>query len=57
MSFYNIRSDGSPYFPPVWFGTNVGVTGVVSTSTYQNVLHMCYINYGEINDGYTPVRL
>lgn len=57
MKFYNLRADGSPHFPPQWFGTGVGVTGVTSTSNSENLLHLCYINFGEINDGYNPSRV
>ena len=57
MRYYNLRADGSPHFPPQWFGTGAGVTGVTTTSSSDNVLHLCYINYGEVNDGYTPSRM
>jgi hypothetical protein len=30
--FNNLKGNGVPFFPPLWYGTKVGVTGI----SYQN---------------------
>jgi hypothetical protein len=53
IRFYNLKTDGTPYFAPVWFGANVGVTGVTTTLNYDNYLHMCHTSImSEVNDKY-----
>ena len=39
MRFFNLRPNGIPFFPPMWFGHSTGITGV---TTGENVLHVCY---------------
>lgn len=53
LRFYNLKADGTPYFAPVWFGANVGVTGVTTTLNSDNYLHMCHTSImAEVNDKY-----
>ena len=47
MSFYNIRPSGIPYFNPIWFGTNVGVTSLTNS---DNLIHLCYHSYADQAD-------
>jgi hypothetical protein len=45
--FENIQNNGVPYFPPLWFGTKTGVTGI----TYlNNDLHICYHSLADKSD-------
>jgi hypothetical protein len=57
MRFYNLRWDGTPFFAPVWFGNNVGVTGVNTQQYYENYLHLCHTSMAEVNDGYVAYRV
>lgn len=57
MKFSNLKYDGAPFIPPMWVGTKVGILKVESASSNKNMLHFCYINLGEYNEGYTPSRV
>ncbi len=39
MQFFNLKSNGVPYISPMWFGTNVGVIGILAS---KNELTLCY---------------
>ena len=43
----NLMPNGVPYFPPLWFGTKVGVTGI---SYLNRDLHICYQSTGNLAD-------
>jgi hypothetical protein len=44
---WNLMPNGIPYFPPMWFGTKIGVTGI---SPSNSDLHICYQSTGDLAD-------